>query len=151
MNNHLELNRIIRNQYLNLINHHSLEELNKVPDGYNNNIIWNIAHSIVTQQLLVYKLSNLPMIVHDDMVAMYKKGTKTEKPVTTQEVSDIKTLLFSTMETTEKDLNTDIFNTYNDFTTSPGYTISSIEEALAFNNFHEGIHLGYILALKKHI
>ena len=35
-----------------LINY-SLEQLNKVPEGYNNNLIWNIAHIVVVQQMLV--------------------------------------------------------------------------------------------------
>ena len=49
------------------IENHTLEELNKVPTGFSNNIIWNIAHTIVTQQLLIYQLSALPMMVSDDM------------------------------------------------------------------------------------
>ena len=57
------------------LNQFSLKELNKVPEGFNNNIIWNIAHVIVTQQLLVYSNSQLPMIVSDEMVAKYRKGT----------------------------------------------------------------------------
>jgi hypothetical protein len=59
-----------------LIQGYTLEQLNKVHEGFNNNIIWNIAHVIVTQQILVYKLSGLPMIVTDEMVEKYRKGTK---------------------------------------------------------------------------
>jgi len=43
-----------------MIEDFSLEELNKIPEGFNNNIIWNIAHVIATQQALVYGLSGLP-------------------------------------------------------------------------------------------
>ncbi len=32
---------------------------------------------------------------------------------------------------------------------NPVLVLKSIEDAIQFNNFHEGIHLGYILALKK--
>jgi len=78
----------------------SLEELNKVPDGFNNNIIWNIAHTIITQQLLVYKLSGLPMIVSDELVNLYRKGSKPEKNLSQAEVDFIKGLLFSTIEKT---------------------------------------------------
>jgi len=127
----------------------SLEELNKVPEGYNNNIIWNLAHVIITQQLLVYGLSGLPMMTNDELVAKYRKGTKTEGNVSQKEVDEIKNLLFSTLEQTIKDYKEGIFKAYNTYTTSTNSTMTSVEEAIAFNNFHEGIHLGYILALKR--
>lgn len=131
------------------IENHSLEELNKVPIGFNNNIIWNIAHTIVTQQLLVYKLSGLPMVVSDEMVAAFRKGTKTERDLSQAEIDIIKGLLFSTIEKTKEDYSNKIFQTYNQYTVTTKSTLSNVEEAIDFNNFHEGIHLGYILALRK--
>lgn len=127
----------------------SLDELNKVPEGFNNNIIWNLAHVIVTQQLLVYGLSGLPMKTNDALVAKYRKGTKVEGNATQQDVDDIKSLLFSTLEQTQKDYEKGVFKSYNTYTTSTNSTMKNVEEAIAFNNFHEGIHLGYILALKR--
>ena len=127
----------------------SLEELNKVPIGFNNNIIWNLAHVIVTQQLLVYGLSGLPMMANDELVAKYRKGTKVEGDVAQNEVDEIKNLLFSTLEQTRKDYENGVFKTYNEYTTSTNSTMANVEEAIAFNNFHEGIHLGYVLALKR--
>ena len=41
------------------------------------------------------------------------------------------------------------FTTYETYQTSTGFVLASIEDAIAFNNFHEGIHLGYILALRR--
>jgi hypothetical protein len=41
-------------------------------EGYSNNLIWNIAHIIVVQQMLVYKLS-ITMMISDEMVEKYKK------------------------------------------------------------------------------
>jgi hypothetical protein len=128
---------------------YTLEELNKVPKGFNNNIIWNIAHTIVTQQLLVYNLSGLPMLLSDEMVAMYRKGTKPERDVSFAEVDLIKGLLFSTIEKTKEDYSNKIFETYNEYTVTTKSTLTNVDEAIDFNNFHEGIHLGYILALKK--
>lgn len=128
---------------------YTLEELNKVPNGFNNNIIWNVAHTIVTQQLLVYNLSGLPMLLSDEMVAMYRKGTKPERDVSYAEVDLIKGLLFSTIEKTKEDYSNKIFETYNEYTVTTKSTLTNVDEAIDFNNFHEGIHLGYILALKK--
>lgn len=129
----------------------SLDQLNKVPKGYRNSIYWNIAHVVVTQQLLVYKLSGIPMLVETGLVDAYRKGTKTERDVTQQEVNHLKTLLFSTVEQTQRDYDSGIFKTYNQYTVSTNSTLTCVKEAIEFNNFHEGIHLGYILAMKNSI
>ena len=129
----------------------SLDQLNEVPKGYRNSIYWNIAHVVVTQQLLVYKLSGIPMLLETDLVDAYKKGTKTERDVTQQEVNHLKTLLFSTVEQTQRDYDSGIFKTYNQYTVSTNSTLTCVKEAIEFNNFHEGIHLGYILAMKNSI
>ena len=141
-------NRQLLNHFLESF---TLEQLNKVPTGYTNNIFWNVAHTVVTQQLLVYKLSGLDMLISDALVEAYKKGTKTEGDVTQAEVDEVKGLLFSTIEKTKEDYNNKVFNTYNEYTVSTKSTLRTAEDAITFNTFHEGIHLGYILALKKNI
>lgn len=130
---------------------YTLEELNKIPKGFNNNIIWNIAHTIAVQQSLVYKLSGLPAIISEDMIETYKKGTKPEREVTQAEVDEIKGLLFSTIEKTKEDYDNDLFQNYHEYTVTTKSTLTNVKEAIDFNNFHEGIHLGYILALKKSV
>jgi hypothetical protein len=149
MQNTITITRVNRKTLEKLLDNYSLDELNKVPEGFKNNLIWNIAHVVVTQQLLVYKLSGLPMMISDEMVDLYRKGTKTERPVTAEEVSEIKKLLFTTLDQTEKDVSDDIFTTYNHYETSTGFVLKSVEDAMNFNNYHEGTHLGYILALRK--
>ncbi|MDO1502331.1 DinB family protein [Winogradskyella maritima] len=132
-----------------LLENLSLEQLNKVPEGFNNNIIWNVAHTIVTQQLLVYRLSGLPCMVPEDMIARYRKGTKAEGDVTQAEVDAIKNLMFSTIEKTAEDYDNEVFQTYNEYTVTTKNTLTNVDDAIDFNNFHEGIHLGYILALQR--
>ncbi len=149
MQSPIEITRTNRRLLEKILENHSLAQLNKVPEGFKNNLIWNIAHVVVTQQLLIYKMSGLPMIIDDEMVQLYKKGTKTERPVTESEVLKVKELLFTTLDNTEKDLEAGVFKTFQEYPTSTGFTLTSLEDALHFNNFHEGIHLGYVLALKK--
>ena len=127
----------------------TLEQLNTIPEGFNNNIIWNIAHIVVVQQLLVYKLSGLPTMLSDAMIEMFSKGTKPERDLTQAEVDEIKGLLFITIEKTKADYDKKIFKTYQEYTVSTKSTLTNVDEAVGFNHFHEGIHLGYILALKK--
>lgn len=149
MKDQLEITRTNRRLMSKIMDNYSLEDLNKVPDGFNNNLIWNIAHVVVTQQLLVYKLSGLPMMIDDELVLKYRKGTKTEGFVDQEEVEKVKELMFSTLDQTEKDIEASIFKEYQEYPTSTGFVLKSTEDAINFNNFHEGIHLGYILALRK--
>ncbi len=148
----LDTTQKARTLMMKVLDAHSLEDVNKVPKGFKNNIFWNVAHVIVTQQLLVYKLSGLPLMVSDEMVNLYKKDTKTERDATQAELDEIKGLLVSTIEKTKADYDNKVFKNYNAYTTSTSNTtLTCAEDAIAFNNFHEGMHLGYILALRKNI
>ena len=138
-----------RTLLLKLIEKFSLDQLNTVPKGYRNSIFWNVAHTIVTQQLLVYGLSNTPLLVDSELVKTYKKDSKTVHEATEEELALIKTLLFSTIEQTKIDYDNGVFKGYTPYATSLNVTLSAIDEAISFNAFHEGIHLGYILAMKN--
>lgn len=125
------------------------EQLLKIPQGFNNNIWWNIAHVVVTQQLLVYKMSNLQMRVEENLVDKFRKGTKPDGTATDEEIKIIANYLISTVQWTKEDLEHGLFKEFNTYTSSANVTLSNVQDALAFNVFHEGIHLGAILALKK--
>ena len=149
MKTQLDITRANRTILLKFLDQFTLEQLNTVPAGFSNNIIWNIAHVIVTQQLLVYKLSGNDLMVSQNLVDRYRKGTKVEGPVDQEEVTLIKELLTSTIDTTEKDMDMLLNATFETYPTSAGFTLNTVKDAIAFNTFHEGIHLGYILAMKK--
>ena len=138
-----------RTLLLKIIENFSLDQLNIIPDGYRNSIFWNLAHTVVTQQSLVYGLSNIPLLVDDPLVQTYRKGTQTEHDATEEEFRLIKSLLISTIEQTKLDYDNAVFKNFTPYTTSLNVTLTSVEEALSFNTFHEGIHLGYILAMKN--
>ncbi len=128
---------------------HSLEELNKIPEGFSNNLIWNIGHIIVVQQMLVYKLSGLPMMISDEMVEKYKKETKPEFNFTQAEVDEIKSLLIKTIDQTQADFENKIFKNFLEYPTSTGFVLKNIEDAMVFNNFHEGLHIGIMMGIRK--
>ena len=89
MHQTFDITRTSRKVLATFLENHSLEELNKIPDGFNNNLIWNIGHIIVVQQMIIYKLSGLQMMISDEMVEKYKKGTKPETDATQAEVDTI--------------------------------------------------------------
>src|SRR5690606_12425905 len=140
-------------KYLNnVLENNSLEDLNKIPKGFNNNIFWNVAHLVVSQQVLVYKLSGLPLLVSNELVEKYKQGTKPEAPVTQAEVEEIKALLFTPIEKTKEDYYNGVFKEYQEYVVvTTGNTLRRVEDALQFTVFHEGLHIGYIQALSRAI
>lgn len=149
MNSVFEVQKTIREILLKILDSHSLEQLNKIPDGFSNNLIWNIGHCVSTQQILVYKLSGLPLMVSEEYIDKYKKGTKPEGDVSQAEVDEIRNLLSSTLHKVQEDFSKDIFQKYNEYTTSMGFTLRNVEDALNFNNYHEGIHTGIAMSIRK--
>lgn len=144
----IKQNRKILHRYLNTT---AEAELYKIPKGFNNNIWWNIAHVVVTEQKLIYGLSGLSLNIDQALVENYQKGTFPKANPTDNDLSSISELLVSLPEKTELDYNAGIFNSFKPYMTSPKVPLNNVEDAIAFNTFHEGIHLGAIFALEKAI
>ena len=138
-----------RETLVSFLDNYSVEQLNKIPDGFNNNLFWNLAHIIVVQQMLVYNLSGLPMVISNEMVAKYKRGTKPEENVGQSQIDEIRNLLFDTVKTTQADYANGIFKDYQSFSTMTGFRVDTVEEAINFNNYHEGVHTGVMMAIGK--
>lgn len=126
-------------------------DLYKIPKGFRNNIWWNIAHVVVTSQLLIYRLSGLDLLVEKELVNKYRKGTVPEGEPTEEEIEKISNYLTSTVEQLKLDYEGGKFKNFKEYMTSPGVALHCIEDAITFSVFHEGLHLGTISALKKAI
>jgi len=144
-----EILLITRKNILNAIKDLSVNDLNKIPNGFNNNIIWNVAHNLVTQQLLVYKLGGQSPVIPNELIDKYRKDSSALSNVSENEINEIKGLLISTVKIMQQDYNNGLFTEYSEYTTSYNITLDSTEKAIAFNNVHEGLHFGYVMALKR--
>lgn len=145
----LSTTRQTRANFIRLLSGMSLEAVNHIPEGFNNNLIWNFGHIIATQQLLTYSLSGLEPKVEEEILAAFRKGTKPEKVHTTAELEGLKRLATSTLDQLEADFEAGLFQTFESYPTSYGVELTNIEEAVAFNALHEALHLGYAMALKR--
>jgi hypothetical protein len=72
LKNELEITLQNRKNLLAILENTSKENLLKIPEGFRNNIWWNIAHVVVTQQILVYKFSGETMRVPTELVERYR-------------------------------------------------------------------------------
>ncbi len=140
-----------RKLHLDLLENYSLEQLNKIPQGFKNNLIWNAGHIITTQQGLIYRLSGLPVLISKDFHNKYKYGSVPTQTTTQEEVEEIKKLLISLINQTKDDYNTGNFVSFTPYKTHIGFHLATFEEAINFNNYHEGIHLGFMINIKKFV
>ncbi|WP_237274450.1 DinB family protein [Tenacibaculum ovolyticum] len=140
-----------RNLYAEYFEKYTLGQLNKIPDGFSNNLIWNIGHIVVAQQALIYKGSNLNGYISDELFKRFKPGTKPTRLITDNEIKELNVLLKSLIKKTEVDFYNGKFITYNERMTGTGFHLSSLMDAFEFNNYHEGLHLGYMMNLRKFV
>lgn len=140
-----------REKYSAMLEGYSLEQLNRIPEGFSNNLIWNIGHIVVAQQGLVYKSSNVPMHISEELYDKYKSGTKPDGHAMEADREELRAVITSLIAKTEEDLASGIFKTFNERTTGTGFHLGNLRDALAFNNYHEGIHLGIAMSIRKFV
>lgn len=147
-NTFFDLHKTTRGHLIAYLDTLSPEQLAYIPEGFRNNIFWNIAHCVVTQQLLCYKFSGLSLLISDTWVEKYSKGTKPTGELPSQEeIQELRELLISTQKQLQQDYQQGKFVQYTAYPTSYGFELNSIEDALLFNNAHEAMHLGIIKSL----
>ena len=132
----------------------STEQLLLVPNGFANNIAWNIGHIITIQQAVVYALSGLEMAIPFDIYKpLYWANTS---PADWHETPDTVALLQMLLDHSSQ-LSADYAagkftdTHYQPRTSGSGIFMDTVEDAISYNNYHEGLHLGAILALKAFV
>lgn len=132
-----------------ILSQYTTEQLNIIPPGFNNNLIWNAAHIISIQQTLIYRFSGHNTPFSGELVKAYTIDTKPESEVDEDFIEMIKRELKNTIDIMIDDIEADKFLSYTPFVTSIGFEIKDLSSALTFNLYHEGLHLGYIMNIKR--
>ena len=77
------------------------QQLNHIPPGFNNNLVWNLGHVIVTQQLLCYGRSGLDFTIDSGLIDQYRKGSKPESFVSEESINQLKSMAIETVDQME--------------------------------------------------
>jgi hypothetical protein len=149
MNKQIEAIRRSRSFLLDQLKDLSDEQLNRIPEGFNNNIIWNLGHMITVQQGVCYKRAGLPTLISDDFLERYKPGSKPEGLINAEEIAYIKNLLVITLEQLEADYNKQVFGNYKAWTTRHGVELADIDDGIKFLSLHDNLHSGTIMAINR--
>ncbi len=120
-----------------------------IPDQFDNNIAWNVGHIIAVQQSLVYRLAGAKQYTDKAFSQRYRPGSSPADWESAPDIGALKTMLKSHSQTVVDDFAAGTLVDYMPYETSTGIKLASIEDGIVFNNFHEGLHLGTILALRN--
>ena len=125
------------------------EQLNFIPEGFNNNIVWHMGHVVASQQGVTYLKSGSELRIPQHIFDEFKSGSKPERTYSAEEIQNIKSLFFSTLDTFKEDLDNGYFENYVPFTTRYGVELADMKMVTEFLPYHEGLHIGFVSALKK--
>ena len=138
-----------RSALLSILEELTVDQLAFIPEGHRNNIFWNVAHLMVTQQLLLYGLSGLPLSLEDQFVKRFTKGSVAEAEVKEEDLDLVRDKLLPLCSKAQEDYKKGVFKEYRPYMTSTGIELRSIMDGISFSSYHDGIHLGVVLSLKK--
>ncbi|SUV53288.1 Uncharacterised protein [Bergeyella zoohelcum] len=99
--------------------------------------------------MLHYYLSGNDFRIDTYWIDTFRKGTLPTLEVTESDVEKLDFLLVETGKILIEDYDEGLFDDYQSYTTSFGLDLKNIQEAIIFNNIHEGLHYGYVMAQKR--
>lgn len=149
MENSIKLIKACRAKWLSKIEGLSIAQLNHIPTGFNNNLAWQMGHIVVSQQILCYRLSGNKFIIPDELIDLYKNGSKPERNFSEAEIEQMKGYFISTIDQLELDLANKIFENFTPYaiSTYAGIELKTVQDAIDFVVSHDGLHYGCTLGL----
>ena len=138
-----------RGYFLQTIKDLNEEQLLEVPEGFNNNVLWNVGHIVHTHCGLTYGPCGADSPIPDSFVDLFKGGSSPSDWSETPSIDEVMGLFKSQGEQFQKDYAAGKFENYNKVELFDGYALENIDEALGFNIFHEGVHIGMVVRLVK--
>ncbi|MFJ8072010.1 DinB family protein [Peribacillus sp. NPDC096447] len=123
-----------------------------IPEGFNNNIKWNLGDIYVVQEKFAFYFIKEKMIEPNNFTELFTTGTKhiiwRDQALPT--ISELNQLLENQIDRIEQTLEFRLKEVIETpFTTSTGLTLSTVEELLSFSLYHEGMHFATINSFKR--
>lgn len=131
----------VRKKAIDIIENISIEEANIIPTGFNNNIVWNFGHLVVSGYSLVFRATGADTNFVIPHVHKYRKGTKPEGFINKEEIDEIIELSNTFTQAVQDAMNANRFVNITPYTTETfGLPITTIEDMIATVAFHDTLH-----------
>jgi len=122
-----------------------------VPEGFNNNIRWNLGHVYLSQERFAFAFAQEPMVVPDGFLELFGRDSKpSEWKVQPPTLPALIQLLEDQTSRIEDKLNSRLDEVVSKPLIMPsGLILKTIAEYLTFSMYHEGMHVQTIRMLKR--
>ncbi|MEC0229989.1 DinB family protein [Paenibacillus alba] len=125
--------------------------LDNIPEGFNNNLRWNLGHIYLVQEKFAFHFAGEPMQLPEHYDRLFAKGTK---PADWKDEPPTLNTLLEMLAEQPKRIHASLQNRLNEqvktpLTTGTGLTLSTVGEFLSYSLYHEGMHFNTITILKR--
>lgn len=124
--------------------------LDTIPEGFNNNVRWNLGHIYLVQEKFAFHFAGEPVQLPESFDRLFGRGTKpaewNEEPPTREQLLQ---MLTDQPKRIHESLHNRLGEQVKPYTTGSGLTLSSIGEFVNFTLYHEGMHYNTIHLLKR--
>lgn len=141
----------IRNLTIKAVEGISEQTLDIVPEGFNNNLRWNLGHIYLVQEKFAFHFSGEPVQLPESFERLFARGTK---PADWKEEPPTLEVLQEMLAEQPKRIRKALLGRLDEpvtppYTTGSGVQLSTIGEFLTFTLYHEGMHFDTIKLLKR--
>ncbi len=143
--------RDARNRTLKIMKECPEASLERIPAGFENHILWNLGHIFTISEKLLFLDFDLPHHLPADFPGMFGNGTRPSRTEFGNVSPDrIFNLLAGQPERIEKiDKDVSKSRLSKPFQSSTGIIYDTVEKRMQFSIYHEGVHTGYIMAMRR--
>jgi len=144
----MEYYRFVRMGTLQLLKSIDENVVDEIPKGHNNSIRWNAGHILVSEGIFFQHL--LPELKSASFIPLFKFGTRPREYTSTPPAFlDLISLLENQQKELEKELEKHLTDALPQPITVGPLTLNTVEDALHFHLYHEGIHQGVIKSIQR--
>ncbi|WP_240041243.1 DinB family protein [Paenibacillus ginsengarvi] len=135
-----------RSRTLQFVSDVTEQQADIVPEGFNNNIRWNLGHILTVQERFAFRLLGEPMDLPEELMSLFGNGTK---PADWQGAPPTLEELRKLLEEQNERFRERLTGRMDDKLQIPFRELDRLSDVLIFSIGHEALHAGYIQALKR--
>jgi len=142
----------IRRKIADKISKLTIEQLNKIPAGCNNNIAWQLGHLVVSSEILCYHRTGAQPDKEIALADKYRNGSKPESFIEQSEIDELMKRFLNSYDAILEDHSKGVFNHIKPYATHTfGVEMTTIEEVFSVCSHHDTLHAGQISVMERMI